>query len=68
MMFVWTRWPKWVKTLIVIPLALGIIFSFLISGVIFSAIMNRSGDMKNVEYNYSVSTDGGYQPDGSVDR
>lgn len=59
MMFVWTGWPKWVKTLIVLPLVLGIIFSFLIGGVIFSAIMNRSGEMKNIEYNYSVSTDQG---------
>lgn len=55
MMFVWTKWPVWVKALVTIPLAIGVLISFLIGGLIFSAVKN--GDMeKEVNYNYSVTT------------
>ena len=53
MMFVWTKWPGWVKTLIVLPFVLGILFFFLIGGAIFSAVMKGKEEMKDVNYHYS---------------
>ena len=55
MMYVWTKWPGWVKALVTVPLAIAILISFLVGGLIFSAVKNGNME-KEVNYNYSVNT------------
>lgn len=56
MMFVWTKWPVWVKTLVVLPFVIGILSFFLIGGMAFKALMHGGGEMRRGDYNYSVAT------------
>ena len=55
MMFVWTKWPGWVKTLVVLPLVLAILAFFLVGGIVFSAIMNGGDNLKDMDTDYSIS-------------
>jgi protein-S-isoprenylcysteine O-methyltransferase Ste14 len=58
MMFVWTKWPGWVKVLIVLPFVVGTLFFFLLGGIIFSAITSGIGEVGEMEYNYTMETSG----------